>query len=119
MKRLLILAAAVAVTSGASWTPFEKALGVTSIALDVQDYKQTKAIIAQNGHEDNPITKGIIGEHPSDGKLFAYKFSGTAFKLWAADSLPKYRNEILIFANIFQLSINARNAKTIGWKWGF
>lgn len=119
MKRLLILAAAVAVTSCATWSTTDKVLGTTSVALDVQDYKQTKAIIAQGGHEDNPITKGVIGEHPSDGKLFAYKFSGAAFKLWAADSFPKYRTEILIFANLFQLSINARNAKTIGWKWGF
>lgn len=119
MKRFLTLIAVTAFTGCASWSTADNILGATSVALDVQDYKQTKAIIKQGGHEDSPITKSIIGERPSDGKLFAYKFTGGAIKLWMADSFPRYRTEILGFSNAFQFSINARNAKTIGWKWGF
>lgn len=116
MKRLLILSAAVVVTSCASWTPTQKALGVTSVALDVVDYTTTKKCLSMtNCHEANPI----LGEHPSESKLIAFKAVTAAGKLAIADAFPKVRTQLLTIMNVMQFAVDAHNAKLVGFHWGF
>lgn len=103
-----------------SWTPTQKVLGGTSVALDVIDYRQTKAIIAQGGHENSFISKSIIGVHPSAQKIALYKAGMATGKIVIADLLStEYRATFLGIESTIQLGIDASNAKTIGWKFEF
>lgn len=70
----------------------DKALLATAIGAQMADYWTTHEVLDDGGYETNPL----IGSHPSDGKLMAFKAVGIGLTCWLAKVLkPKARKWVL------------------------
>jgi hypothetical protein len=87
------------------WTKTNIVLGTTATIVHVLDWGQTLDMVNRSNefHEDNFITKRIIGEHPSRSEVNVFMASTLLLKLGIAHVLPaKWRNYFLGVSIIWQ-----------------
>ena len=101
MKRVLAGAALAAAMSAPlqaqEWTGAQLALAAAGTALHIVDWGQTRHIAVSQGaySERAPVTRMVVGEHPSTGRVDAYMLGTGALFLLAAHLLPESRTAIL------------------------
>jgi len=103
------------------WDTTDKVLGTTAVALQIVDWGQTRYIAKhpEQYRESGPVTKRVIGEHPSVGQVDAYFVVYIATTLLIADRLsPPIRKVFLGVTSVIQISVTAHN-RSIGVKMSF
>lgn len=119
-------------TTDRSWTTGQKALAGVALAAHVMDWNQTRMIsrnlctvcdrsspYASGGYyEKAPITRHIIGTHPSIGEVNTYMLGTAVLFMAMAHYLPEYRYAILGTWAVTRLAVVYQN-KQIGLSVGF
>jgi len=83
--------AAVAAEDSGDWTTEDTAVQVAYSALHIMDWSQTLHMARNPGiyEERNPIVRGLIGKHPSEGRVNALVGASLALQWAIAYSLDK------------------------------
>jgi len=112
MKRIISLLLVMCMCTGcASWSAWDKTLGVTSTLATAADaYTTCRMLNNPNNYEVNPI----LGKHPSNVEVITTLAAGQAFVLMIAHLVPSWRKYILGGKTVLNGSLAIHNT-TLDW----